>query len=227
MTNHTLIKERENQIRALHLKVEETKSKKRFLYTFKIKKLERLIAKLEAQQFIEVDAYLDETLPEYTVLVTQNLTLLKTDHIVFKVYDQDYTYKGSYTKEIKGDIHANGYSYSHSEKTNWANLPFENWAYTKEMEGQINHWGQINLITTKTGMAFLKNLPKEFEGFVNEEGFIKIKNIKNEWDVFTQGKMTIGKLIANHFGNNEEKLELFTANKIKLKTLITEFRKAL
>ncbi len=193
---------------------------------FFLEYLKSKLKKLESLQFSSIDEYLSETDEEYKNTIQKNYELLKTKNIVFTVYHEEFSFFGNHTKTLEGDIHQNGYSYSKSGKTNLKNFDFDKTEYIEEMKGKIDYWGKLNLKTTKTKFAMFKNLPKKFIGEIGSEGAIEIRNVENDLKIISPS-VNIGKLIANHFGNDENKNQEFNSNKLYLKNRIEDFRKEL
>lgn len=217
----------EKKIRELNRRISILKEKNALIKFLFLKRLERQVLQLEAKQFNNIDKYLVLSSPAYQMIVNENLALLQKQDIEFIVYQYDYLLYGTYTSKMEGQIHANGCSYSNAVGSNFEILPFDSLKYSSELKGQMDHWGKVNLKTTKTKMALFKSLPKKFKGHIDAQGQIHLTNIENEWDIVSGGKFAISKLIASHFIDDEIKKEKFFDNKQRLKELIFEYRERL
>ena len=186
-------------------------------------RIQKKISRLELQLFNKIDAFLQCHDPEYLKLVQSNLALLQVQNIDFVVYSLNNLVFSSHTKQINGEIHKNGFGYLESTKTNLS-LFQNSWDYPSELNGNVNHWGEINLNTVNTGSSQFKNTPNTYQGSIDDQGRIKLKIIQLDTEYFNQVKSCIGKLIANHFNNDNQKLEQFLNNKQELKTRLEKFR---
>ncbi len=184
-----------------------------------------LIKKLnlaESFQYDLIDDYLSENNTEYKQLISANYDLLETPNIHFTVYSESHSLFGNRTKEIRGDIQSNGYSYCYSTKTNINAGYFDSMSFPSEFEGSVDHWGSVHLKSTELEYGMFKSFPVKYQGYTDKDGFIKIKVIETrvEWDK----KTTIGKLIANHFEYDENKNIAFQENLDRFRMMIAEFK---
>jgi len=227
LKNHSTLIDSEIRIKQISERITKIENGNWILNFFFLDYLKRRLERLEAKQFYSVDKYLCTNDENYLRITKQSQKLLETNQIEFVIYDQDFPFLGTYTKKVEGSIHSNGFSYSYSIQSNLAIIPFDNLRYTSEMTGMIDYWGRINLKTTRTKYALFKTVPKRFLGIITSEGLIQLQNIENEFDIFTSGMATIGKLIANHFGGDVLKEQEFFKNKDLLTKMVLEFRKNL
>jgi hypothetical protein len=188
-----------------------------------IGRVQNKINELNKQQFYNIDSHLADNSNEHKQLIERNYELLKTPKIRFTVYSNSFSFLGSYTKNVDGHINPNGYSYSHSVRTNFSFLPFDSMRFPTEMKGHVDYWGKLTLKTSKTSYALFKSLPKHFEGYVDTNGYIQIDNVRNDWEVLSNGGTTIGQLIANHFEYDEGKNQQFQSNISELSENIHKF----
>ena len=173
--------------------------------------------------FYQVDDYLTISSDEYKKVINEIHELLENEHIQFTVYTKDFSLIGSHATKLEGVIQPNGYSYSEAvgQNINW--LPFDSFAFPSVLSGQINHWGQLTLRKTKTDYAFLRRVPKKFSGSISKSGVIHIEVTKNDMDDPTDGRLTMGKLIANHFSYDEQQNYEYQIRKNFLIEAIEEF----
>lgn len=193
--------------------------KKFFFYGIRLSKLR----KLERLQFSIIDEYLRETDNEYKSIIQRNYELLKTTKIIFLVYEEEINFFGGATRNIEGDIHHNGYSYCKARRTKYGFFDLTKNYYIEEMQGKIDHWGYLYLETSRTKFAFFKKVPKKYVGEISSNGLIQLRNIENEMN-YMLPHSAIGKLIANHFGDEETKNQEFKTNIIRLKERLEKFR---
>lgn len=221
MSNNNSIEKREKLIQALNSKIGNLKKTEGISKWLNLGRYEKELKRLNNLQFYQIDDLLHSTDESYKQIVDKNYELLKTEKLQFTIYANGYSHFGNYTKQVNGSIYPNGYSYSYSAKSNFAFLPFDSIKYPKELTGKIDYWGRLRIKTTKVGYGFFKTLPEKLYGYVGSNGFLKIDNIKYDWEFFT--KNTMGKLIANHFEYDEIKNEGFQNNKALLSDKIHEY----
>lgn len=202
-------------------KIRETKLTKPIFEKCILKRLNRKANELVEKQFRKMDLYLYTTNDNYRNIADENLELLKSDQIDFIVYENSYPFWKGEVKRLEGNIHANGFSYSDSVFYGFS-LYYPT-GYIFELRGKIDYWGNLNLKPTKTKFDFFKKVPKQFRGEIDSKGIVNIQCIEKELDIFNK-TATIGKIISNHFGDNEIKNQRFQTNKQKLKDMIEEFR---
>lgn len=217
------IRETEQQIRELSERIKFLNESGGLQRMLNIGRLRNKKDELSKRQFYQIDGHLASEDREYQKIIEHNYDLLKTPKIHFTVYTNGFSFLGSYTRRIEGVINPNGYSYSYSARTNFAFLPFDSLRYPTEMKGKVDYWGKLSLKTTRTSYALFKSLPKRFMGYVDTNGYVRIENIENGWETASNGGMTIGKLIANHFEYDQYKNGQFQDNKAILSEKIHQF----
>lgn len=183
--------------------------------------LNRKLNKLKSKQFQNIESYLYATSENYRVLADKNLELLKSDEIDFVVYENSYPLLDRNIEKLEGNIHDNGFSYSNSVMKGFFVL--KQIGYVIEFCGKIDYWGNLKLKPVKTKSDYFKTFPKRFRGVINSKGEVNIQCIEKEIDIFNKS-VTIGKVIANHFGGDDIRKQQFISNKHKLMDFVNELR---
>ncbi len=191
---------------------------------FKEPRLRKRLKKLDNQQFYQVDDYLISTSAEYKKVVSEIRELLESEHIQFTVYTKDFSFIGSHTTKLEGVIYPNGYSYSEGVRHNINWLPFDSFAFPSRMNGNIDHWGLIKLRKTRTDHAFFRRIPRRLTGTISKAGEVQLEVTANDMDDPFDGRLTMGKPIANHFNYDEQKNYEFQNRKNFLIEAIEEFK---
>lgn len=186
---------------------------------FNHKRVSRNLERLNDLQFDQIENFLHKTSNEFQQIAKDIHEMLEADHIEFLVYTEDRSFAGSHVTRMNGTIYDNGYSYSRGIKNNVNWLPFDSMSFPSRFSGSINYWGEIELIKAEGDYSFLKNVPKKLSGTISELGEIDLVVVDKSWD-FSDGQVTMGKLIANHFGDDPYENAEFQNKKASLSHLI-------
>ena len=223
MNSYNEILSRQYEIHELTRRKSSLTQKSGFNKRLSLSELNRRLERLEDFQFDSIDAYLKTDDASYRQLIAENHELLKSPRIHFTVYSSDFMLFSTYTKKEEGSIYPNGYSYSHASKSKLPFL-FDSYRFPKSMAGNVDYWGRLKLETTSTGFSFTgQSLPRKFLGRVEADGKIFIDNIENEYEGDSNGKLRMGKLIANHFEYDEDRNIAFQNNRQALTSKIHAF----
>lgn len=214
----------QREILQTRAKLKEQSLKKGFFSDIKITKLKDQEHTLMLDQALLIDRYLLASDVSYQKLAKENMALLQSDNIKFKVHSREYSFFGSYATRFKGKVLNVGLSKISSFDSNLAILPFDQFEYPVRLHGTIDHFGRINLKTIKTKASFLKNLPKSYRGVINKEGKIQLAVSERETDLFFGGKLIISHLMARHFVDNASGFEQFLRNKTSMIEAINQYR---
>lgn len=186
----------------------------------KISRLKKEIKTLNRLQFDAAFEIVSHQNPRLKELAKANYELFQNSQIQFKVTKSDTTYFSSYTKELKGSIHNNGFIYCKSTKTSWELLDkFQHYlayvnfgVYPRQFNGGINYLGEIHLEVTKYGYTYFgSRVPRAFSGEIDKLGNVIISLIENDWE--PNGDHYFSRLIADPFKGNETKRQQFIRNK--------------
>ena len=148
------------------------------------------------------------------------------EYLVFKTYQEEMSYAGSYAKTLHGKLNNNGHIYCNAITTNnWLLSPFAKYYFPSEFMGTIDCIGNVRVKATKIGAAFINRLPSELSARITSNGTIKLTTIKTEGDFFTQGKILISKIIGQYTFKDSEQANCFYENKKLLLSIIEEYRR--
>lgn len=194
--------------------------------------LESRLSMLNKKQISAIDTFLKQNDPKYAAIVQQNFELLQTPKLYMSVYIFGHKPLGNYTKMLKGRITENGYSYLSPTHTESALLPIYNSKVPSQLAGHIDHWGNLDLQSTRTlgewtmGKA-QKIHPKTYYGSIDEKGEIYLNALNHVRERIPARNMVMSRLIGNHFQGKQHEVNKFLGNKNQLKVFISEFRKSI
>ncbi len=221
------------QLRALHQELKKLEAllsvawyRRPFKYWFGSSGIEAQLEKGRKKRFRLIEIHLQQTNDAYLQLVRANLQLLSSDKAHFKVTTNTYGFISSYATRFSGNLLDNGYAYCQSVEGNNPLLPMADFSFPSRLTGRIDHWGAIQLSATATDLAFIKTLPKAYEGRIGSNGQIDLRVKETETDMLAGGHMMIDKLMANIFGADGQKAAQFTANKAKMRLMIHDFEES-
>ncbi|MEQ9218277.1 MAG: hypothetical protein RLO17_09560 [Cyclobacteriaceae bacterium] len=219
-----LLQRTQAEINAIQQQLKHIERTGGFAGWFKEPRLRKKLRNLESQQFYQIDDYLNSSSEEYKKVVMEIHELLEIEQIIFTVYTKGFSFIGSHTTRIEGVIHPNGYSYSEAvgQNINW--FPFDSFLFPSQMSGNIDHWGRIKLRKTKSDHALFRRVPRKLTGTISKKGEVQLEVTEHDMDDPFDGRLTMGKLIANHFNYSEQKNNEFQIRKNYLIEAIDQFK---
>lgn len=182
-------------------------------YWFTPSGIRKRIEYLEGRLFKVADIHLMNTDDAYRELAKDNIRLVAGEDIFFKVTTTTIRMMSNYASQFRGSISDNGHAYCHSVEGNFPLAPLAQYMFPKAISGQIDHWGNIHLKTSSTGMAIFSTLPTGYNGKIQTDGKVALRIAKTETDILSNGWLMIDKLMANVFGANSAALLQFTENR--------------
>ncbi len=178
---------------------------------------------LKFEQETYIMEYLETTNEEFIEKLNLNFDLLENDNIIFAVSQEGGNPISYYETELKGEIHANGFLYFTTTKTNSLFNPFSSHAYPTHFSGVINYFGETQVRAIKKDFKlFGSRVPQKFKGAIDKNGNVDFKSLKSYFEL--DGHTYVRKIIADPFSGNESKRETFISNRIELKRIISDFK---
>lgn len=182
-------------------------------YWFTPSGIRKRIEYLEDRLFKVADIHLMNSDDSYRELAKNNIRLVASEDIFFKVTTTSIGMVSNYASQFRGSISDNGHAYCHSVEGNFPLAPVAQYMFPKAISGQIDHWGNIHLKTSSTGMAIFRTLPTGYSGRILANGKVGLRILKTETDILTGGWQMIDKLMANVFGSNSVARVQFSENR--------------
>lgn len=217
MIDFSNIRYREKKIRSLLSELGQVEKRRQK------KKLEINLFKIQAFQDREVRMFLEQNNKNYQSLAFENFNLLKGDNIEFKVTGESGNPFSSYSIELSGSIHENGYLYYTTSKTNFLYSIIQACTYPKNYRGIINYLGESKASIVERGhLIFGGRVPQSFRGFIDSNGNIGFNTVESYWE--SGGHYFINTIISDPFKGDNNKRTRFNLNRSELKNMVKIFR---
>lgn len=189
-------------------------------YWFGSSRIERRIKELESRCFRLADNYLLKNDAEYIALAKENLKIMESSDLYFKVTATTMAVMHSHSTSFKGNISENGYAYCYTHQGNFPLNPVAEYMFPKRLVGHVNHWGELQLKAVTSGFGLIHTLPKDYRGRITADGSVELNINKTESDFLSGGKLMIDKMMANIFGSDQHAKKQFALNRQKMQAAV-------
>lgn len=191
-------------------------------YWFGAKGLDGRIRDLNQQCFRFADNYLLKNDPAYLSIANENLKLMASVGVYFKVTSTTMAVLHSHSTRFKGNLSENGYAYCYTDQGNFPLNPVAEYMFPKRIQGSVDHWGNLNLKAVSAGFGFIQTLPVDYKGVIHSNGTIELNINETESDFLSGGRLMIDKMMANVFGSNDSAKRQFAENRNKMRQKVNE-----
>ena len=175
------------------------------------------IRKLKIDPYITAEKYFIQNIEETKQHAQKAQQLLATSDANATVYKNDYSFFGTHAQKLSGKLNNdNGRIYCQKEKTGFYLI---NIMFPSAYAGTINYKGEVELSVADNNFSiFWSKVPRAFEGYINEDGHIRLNMITSSWD--PDGHLTIQDMLINPFFNaHDRKMEYFNTRE-KIRTYV-------
>lgn len=214
------------ELEELVIRIKKTQSRYASPWWFLLRK--RLLKKLKKQSSRLDDlllTHLSEKDPEFSSWVQENMNLLSTSGIKFKVTDEGGSPWTYMTKSFRGKIHGNGYLYFKAKNTAFEVVEILSHYYPSKYIGRINALGDVVVVAAGKAFSIIgSRVPSAFIGAINPKGGISFEVTDSWFEI--DGHVHVNKIIADPFKGKSSSRRAFLQNRSQIRRAIQDWKNA-